>query len=96
MLNAIEAIEENGVITINIDESQGSTVLSILDDGPGIKEDNLSNLFNPFFTTKHYGTGLGLATSYQYAKENDASINITSKYGEWTKVELIFSSQNDI
>lgn len=96
LLNAIEAIEENGVITINVDESQGSTVLSILDDGPGIKEDNLSNLFNPFFTTKHYGTGLGLATSYQYAKENDASINITSKYGEWTKVELIFSSQNDI
>lgn len=99
LINAIEAIEYNGVndgeINISIDESQGDIVLSVLDNGIGIKENDLNNLFDPFFTTKHYGTGLGLATSYQYAKENNASINISSKFGEWTKVELIFSSQSN-
>ncbi len=92
LLNSIDAIEESGSIIIDIDDSQEHIILSILDNGIGIKEEDINNLFNPFFTTKHYGTGLGLAISYQYAKENDASINITSKCGEWTKVELIFSS----
>ncbi|WIV13017.1 transporter substrate-binding domain-containing protein [Proteiniborus sp. MB09-C3] len=96
LLNSIDAIEENGSISIGIDDSQGDIIVSILDDGPGIREEDLNNLFDPFFTTKHYGTGLGLAISYQYAKDNNASISITSKHGEWTKVKLIFSLQDNI
>lgn len=96
LLNSIEAIEESGAINIDLNESQDNIVLSILDNGAGIDKDNINNLFNPFFTTKCNGTGLGLAISYQYAKDNNANINITSEPGICTKVELVFSSQNSI
>lgn len=88
--NSIDAIKGDGVIRIDMEDRQEEIILSILDNGRGIADDDFNNIFDPFFTTKDNGTGLGLAICYQYAKENNANINIDSKYGEWTKVELIF------
>ncbi len=56
----------------------------------GVPEEDLKNVFNPFFTSKENGTGLGLALSYQYAQENNISIKINSKFGYWTKTDLVF------
>nr|WP_246565793.1 ATP-binding protein [Tissierella carlieri] len=88
--NSIDAIKGDGVIRIDMEDTQEEIILSILDNGRGIADDDFNNIFDPFFTTKDNGTGLGLAICYQYAKENNTNINIDSKYGEWTKVELIF------
>lgn len=88
--NSIDAVKDNGIITVDTEEKEEKIILSILDNGEGIVNEDLNSLFDPFFTTKDSGTGLGLSICYQYAKDNDANINIESKYGDWTKVELIF------
>jgi signal transduction histidine kinase len=62
--NALEAIAEDGEVVVRTSlqgPPAGRVILEILDDGPGIPEDNLDRLFQPFFTTRSNGTGLGLS-----------------------------------
>jgi len=72
VINAIQAIRgqnrsELGLIRISAKREDGYSCITISDDGPGIPEENLSKIFNPFFTTKEVGqgTGLGLSISYE-------------------------------
>lgn len=90
IINANQAMEEGGRITIstglvslrNDDEiplKDGDYVeISIKDDGSGIPEKLLSQIFNPFFTTKEKGVGLGLSTSYSIIKKHDGHISVDS------------------
>ncbi|WMM24869.1 transporter substrate-binding domain-containing protein [Tissierella sp. MB52-C2] len=89
--NSMEAVNFNGKIVIDVEDTEEQAILSILDNGQGIMEEDLNNILNPFFTTKDNGTGLGLALCYQYAKDNNTNIKINSKYGEWTKIDLVFT-----
>jgi len=61
--NAIEAVPENGLVSVGIqtDYDKKMIMIEISDNGPGIPEENISSIFSPFFTTKETGTGLGLA-----------------------------------
>lgn len=92
ILNSIEAIEENGKIILKINRLKNKNILRIIDNGQGIEEKHMKKIFNPFFSTKKSGTGLGLAMCYRYAKENDIQLNIRSEYGRGTEVELIFDA----
>ena len=60
--NAIDAVENDGIISIKLSEDQNYHIISIEDTGPGIPEENLQKIFEPLFTTKQRGTGLGLAS----------------------------------
>jgi len=86
ILNAIQAIESSGVIEISTrlisnNESEQFVQIAIRDSGPGIPEDDLENIFNPFFTTKKEGSGLGLSISNQIIKEHNGHILVKSKVG---------------
>ena len=62
--NAVEAVEEHGNISVSLrysDETHQSVVVEIKDNGCGIDEEDMPHIFNPFFTVKKYGTGLGLS-----------------------------------
>lgn len=61
LLNAIDAVGTGGTIDIRVRKSKGSVTLSITDSGSGIPENVLPNIFDPYFTTRENGTGLGLA-----------------------------------
>jgi len=63
--------------------------LSILDDGEGMPEESLNKLFTPFFTTKEFGTGLGLATSRKIAESHGGEIFVESKPGKGTAFMLL-------
>ncbi|MTE25661.1 sensor histidine kinase [Winogradskyella ouciana] len=63
LMNAIYFSPKNGLITINTFSSKNNIVLKISDEGPGFKKDNLSKVFQPFFTTKPMGDGSGLGLS---------------------------------
>jgi len=52
------------------------------DNGSGISEENLSNVFESFFTTKETGTGLGLSVSYRIVQEHEGTISVKSRFGE--------------
>jgi two-component system, sporulation sensor kinase E len=74
--NGLEAMDSGGALTIWTYYKDEQVILVIEDEGSGISGDNLDKLGTPFFTTKDYGTGLGLATSYSIAERHNSKISI--------------------
>ena len=75
LLNAIEAMGANGVLTVSTEITDGKKLqIQIRDTGAGVARENLGRLFEPFFTTKKNGTGLGLAISKRIALEHQGEI----------------------
>ena len=72
--NAIDAAPEKGEVHVNIGKRGGSPYLSVADNGPGIAEENRHRLFEPHFTTKETGTGLGLFMSYGVVREHQGRL----------------------
>ena len=82
IINAIDSIDkEDGQIDICSSIKDKKVFLYIKDNGCGIEDEDINKLFNPFYTTKSEGTGLGLFVSYQLLTENDVKVNIISKKG---------------
>jgi len=84
LVNASQAIEKKGEITIKSWLEDGSINVSISDTGSGIPEENLGKLFEPFFTTKDVGkgTGLGLSITYGIIKKHGGEIKVESQVGK--------------
>lgn len=77
--NSIDAVQQNG--TIEIKKAQnGSIGFELCDDGPGLDEKYLKNIFKPFFTTKSNGSGLGLAICKKLCQQNNAEIEYDYNY----------------
>lgn len=91
IVNAGQAIEEQGEIIINSHATENEVVISIQDSGSGISEENIEKLFDPFFTTKPVGvgTGLGLSISYGIVQDHNGQINVSSELGVGTTFEII-------
>lgn len=62
--------------------------ISIEDQGVGISKEHLSRIFDPYFTTKQKGSGLGLTTAYSIIKSHDGYMNVESKLGEGTRFDI--------
>jgi two-component system sensor histidine kinase HydH len=86
LLNAIEAMEGGGVLTIHLTNTPGWVELAIQDTGCGIPPEQLGSLFDPFFTTKQRGTGLGLAIAHSVIQAHDGEIVVDSIPREGTTV----------
>jgi signal transduction histidine kinase len=82
VLNAIDATETGGRIHLEGRTCSGWVELAIEDDGRGITEAQRSRLFQPFFTTKPHGTGLGLFVSRQIIEEMGGILSFESIPGE--------------
>jgi signal transduction histidine kinase len=92
LLNAVQAIQEKGVITINskMDPDGNRAQVEIEDNGCGIPPEHISKIFEPFFSTKAKGTGLGLAVSYGIVRNHGGDIQVFSGAGEGTRFTLEF------
>ncbi|WP_374723200.1 transporter substrate-binding domain-containing protein [Peribacillus tepidiphilus] len=87
ILNSIDAVEETieKKITISMEkENENTGRIIIADTGKGMKQDELNRIFEPFYTSKEKGVGLGLSLSYQLIKENDGDIQVSSQYNKGT------------
>jgi signal transduction histidine kinase len=73
--NAIEAMDRSGTIAINASETKDHAIIEVEDSGPGISEDNLEKIFEPLFTTKTTGTGLGLASCKNIIERHRGTIS---------------------
>jgi len=92
LLNAGQAIKDNGEIKVDTAVKDDTVTVSIADTGEGIAEDQISKLFDPFYTTKPVGegTGLGLAISYGIiVEEHHGDIQVESTLGEGTCFTLV-------
>jgi len=91
LINAVEAVPaQSGVITISIRKEDTHYRMYISDNGTGIPEENLSRIFEPYFTSKINGFGLGLAATWNILQSHRAGIDVSSQLGEGTSFMLTF------
>lgn len=86
LVNAGQAIETRGTITLTTGTAGDAVWIEIADTGKGIAEEHLTRIFDPFFTTKPVGsgTGLGLSLSYGIVQKHHGTIQVTSTLGKGT------------
>jgi two-component system sensor histidine kinase HydH len=91
IINALQAMPEGGRIDLICSFSEnpdGWVIVEIADNGPGIKKEDLPRLFQPFYSTKKGGTGLGLVIAKNIIKEHRGSIEIDSLEGKGTRFRI--------
>jgi PAS domain S-box-containing protein len=100
VINANQAMPKGGIIQVAaenqiIEDRHGLPVkpgryirISVIDQGAGIAEDHLLNIFDPYFSTKQEGSGLGLATTYSIIKKHDGHITVESRLGVGTTFHI--------
>ena len=90
LLNAADAVETNGRIEIELGgERSGLLELEVRDNGRGISAEDLAHVFDPFFSTKEMGAGLGLSITKQIVESHGGAVDLTSREGEATTVRLV-------
>ena len=88
IINAADSMPTGGTLSIRIEEGDGSVRLVFEDTGTGIRPEHLSQVFEPYFTTKNTGTGLGLAITKRIVEAHAGKIDIASTPGQGTRVEI--------
>jgi len=88
VLNAIQAMPAGGRLRITTGAGSGTIDITISDTGLGIGEDDLNRIFNPYFTTKKLGIGLGLAITKKIVEEHRGRITVRSRPNEGTDVVI--------
>ncbi len=90
--NAKEAMGEEGMLTVEtkIESGSESRILSveISDTGGGISTEEVDNIFNPFYTTKHWGAGLGLTMTHRIVENHGGNIQILNRPGEGVTFQI--------
>lgn len=93
IINAIEAMEENnGELTITTQSGTDHILVCVADNGTGIPEDEIRKLFDPFFTGKQGGMGLGLTSTQNILNSHKAQIDVESEVGEGTTFKIYFNT----
>lgn len=86
--NAIDAMPEGGVLSLVVRVEESQVVISVMDTGIGINEANLERAKDPFFTTKTYGTGMGLAMVERVLKGHSGSFALLRRTGGGTEARI--------
>lgn len=98
VLNAMDACQSGGSVTIStrvreLGDPQARVELAVADDGQGIPDAQLGSIFDPFYTTKETGTGLGLTLSLGIAEGHGGTIRVTSREGAGTTVTVVLPAR---
>lgn len=95
VLNALDAMPDGGTLTATSQFKDNKVVLTFEDTGIGIAKEDLTRIFDPFYTTKEKGTGLGLSVSYNIIKKIGGTISVRSELNKGTAfiIELPVKSQ---
>lgn len=92
VMNAIDACDDGGRVTLSAATRDGAVVLEVADDGRGIDPEDRAHIFDPFFTTKKRGkgTGLGLWVVAQLARAHDAEIELDTMHGTGATFRIVW------
>ena len=86
--NAVEAMGGKGTLTVTITPSPASFEIRFDDDGPGIPPDKITRIFEPFYTTKEKGVGMGLAVSMRIVTAHDGTLRAAPREGRGTTMSV--------
>ncbi|UCF31895.1 MAG: PAS domain-containing protein [bacterium] len=89
-LNAIQAMPDGGVLTLKSDSGRTWSTLTVGDTGTGIHEEDQEKIFDPFYTTKEGGIGLGLSIAHRIVLDHDGEIRVQSSHGRGTEFIVRF------
>jgi two-component system sensor histidine kinase HydH len=78
VINALQAVEQNGLIEVRTQASESSLLVEVSDSGPGIPPEKLASIFDPYFTTKPEGSGLGLWIAQQIVVAHGGTLQATN------------------
>ncbi|MCX7027316.1 MAG: GNAT family N-acetyltransferase [Spirochaetes bacterium] len=96
VVNAVQAMNSDGILSLNVSQEDYDIVVTVQDTGKGIEKQNLDKVFNPFFTTKEpgAGTGLGLSIAYHIISKLGGRIILDTQEGEGTTFTIILPAAN--
>jgi signal transduction histidine kinase len=87
--NAIQASSPQNTVELRAERREKQVMIFVTDEGEGIRKEHLESIFNPFFTTKPQGVGLGLAIVAKIVDEHHGKIDVFSEPGKGTRFEII-------
>ena len=90
VMNAAQAMPEGGTLTVEAAPAEGGVLVTVSDTGVGIPPENLGKIFQPLFTTKAKGIGLGLAVAKRFAEANGGMITVESTPGRGSRFVVRF------
>jgi len=95
VINAVEAMDgDGGSVSIRLSNTdQNSVKVEVIDTGRGISPDDISKVFEPYFSTKETGTGLGLAIVKKAIDDHGGTISVASKQGTGTTFTIILPAR---
>ncbi|MDD5593231.1 MAG: ATP-binding protein [Candidatus Margulisbacteria bacterium] len=88
--NALDAMPDGGDLTLRTYKDDGHVVAEVSDTGKGIPEEIREKIFDPFYSTRHEGVGLGLSIVYRIVRQHGGDIKVESEVGKGTTFKLIF------
>lgn len=88
LLNAKEAMPTGGIGLLRVREAPGSVVLEVIDTGEGIAPEHLERIFDPYFTTRSRGSGIGLSIVQQIIHQHGGELHVSSTIGDGTTVRV--------
>jgi signal transduction histidine kinase len=86
IINAAQAIREEGQIDIEYGRENSFSYISVADNGEGIEHEEIGKIFEPYYSTKKFGIGIGLAITKRFVEEHGGSIGIESERGKGTRI----------
>ncbi len=95
ILNAIAAMPDGGKLTITLTSIDEMLRLTITDTGQGIGEEEVKKVFEPFYTTKEDGLGLGMPYAKKIIEQHGGSISLNSQLGEGTRIQIELPKEVD-
>ena len=93
--NALNASSQGERVTLSCREDEQYVYITVSDTGIGMNREEREQMFDPFFTTRKSGTGLGLAVSHQIIEQHHGSFEVSSSPGKGTSITLILPKQQD-
>ncbi len=94
-LNAIQAMEDSGRLSVRLFRDKAGVVITVSDTGSGIKKEDLPDIFEPYFTTKLSGIGLGLAIVQNIVKAHHGEVGVKSEPGRGTVFTIILPDKEN-
>ena len=96
ILNAIEAMPDGGILSIAVNRNDEMLQLEIADTGHGIGEDEAKKIFEPFYTTKEQGLGLGMPYAKKIIDQHGGTMSLSSQPGKGTTISIVLPAGKEV